>query len=503
MSRRSTSGFAPRAGTEFTWSRQVRSRSPFWRYAGYLGLGLGITFLAQKVIVLFGPATLIPLVGAGILALLYGIISFRNLIVPFLVLIASVGCLRFVWSVRAPFLPDIFMDRVSLIWLTIVFASLAIYRRIPLRRPFTLDLLLIMHATYLAVRVLATDPVAFHTWTMSILTPYATFFFAKNIIRTRRQIRYVLVVLASLSVYYTVTSISEKFHITALLYPKIMALPHPILAGRSSGPFRAPGIFGDSMAMVLPVFLYFIQQTRNKFVKIVLAVQLLAGLVAIYFTYTRGCMLAVVLSLGVVVFMNRKAYLKYLVPVVVVAPVLFISVIGVKQDRFLHSRLEATNPIESRIGAMVTAVRLWRAFPLFGVGPYQFGKYVEEYAAPVEVPIIGTVHIEQFRDSPAHDLYLSPLAEDGAVGGLMQLLIYIMVIRTAFDKLRLRKRGDHFATYILPLFFAIWAVYHFGGFIIPFRYFSFLGSMYYMVAGITYGYNPDEAEDPSAVPAST
>ncbi len=483
-------------------SSSTHPRHGKYSWLVYLFIALTITIVSQKLVAILGPIILLYLAGFSIMVILYAAISYRTLLVPFLVLIASVGVLRFVWSFRAPFLPDLMLDRISIIWLVLVFASYTIYNHTPFRKPFTIDLLLILHASYLGTRVLMTDPIHFHTWTISILTPYLIFFFSKNLVRTREHIHKLFLLLLFLSIYYTITSIAEKFHIRELLFPKLMIHPHPVLVGRSSGPFRSPGVFGDTMGMILPVFFYFIAHARNKFSKIALGVLVLLGFVAILFTYTRGSMLAAAIGMGVVVFLNRKTYLPYVLPVIVLLPLIAVMVVGVQDDEFLQDRLEATNPIEARVGAIVTAVRLWRDYPLFGCGPYQYKDYAEHYVAPVEAPLLGTVHIRYFRGSPAHDMYFGPLAEDGAVGLILQLLIYITIIRTSVLKLGLRQRNDHFATYVLPIFFGIYVIYFFGGFIISFRHFAILGSLFYMAAGVTDGYNPDESTESSVIEKS-
>lgn len=460
----------------------------------YLLIAVAVAMVCQKVFSFFGPAFLLILLVVATVAILYAAISFRSLVVPFLVLIASVSLLRFVWAVHVPVLPDMFLDRISLVWMLFIFFGMKIYQRKGLRGPFAIDYVMIIHSGYIMARVLMTSPAKLNIWLASLVTPYLVFMLAKNIVVTHKQMRAVLALMAVLSFYFTVTSISEKFHLDFLLYPTIMREPHPIAAGRSSGPFRGPGIFGDTMGMLLPVFLFYVARTRQKVGKIAFGVIFMFGTLAILFTYTRGSWLASLLGLGAVVLTGRKAYLRYVIPALVVAPILAIALFGIRQDKFLEERIGTTETAESRAGNLVTALRLWRDYPIFGVGPYQFQEHSSFYVGPVELPFFGTMRVVQFRGSPAHDMYLSPLAEDGAVGLLLQLLVHFMVIRESLLKLQLRRQGDYFATYILPLFFGIYVVYLFGGFIVSFRYWSVLGSLYYMGAGITYGYRPEDAE---------
>ena len=473
----------------------LRPRNNLIAWLGYLLLAITVTLISQEVIAFAGPISLLYAIVFVIIVITYSIVSLKAPIIPFLVLVASVGMLRYVWMLSAPILPDLFMDRISMVWLVIVFFGYSIYNRIPLRKPFTLDFLLLAHAIYIAARVLMTNPIHFHTWTQSVLTPYVVYFLAKNIVQTKRQIRMVLIVLITLSVYYTVTSIAEKFHIAELLFPRMMIEPHPEAAGRSSGPFRIPGTFGNTIGMLLPVFLYFISQARLKISKILFGFALLMGFVGLFFTYTRGSILGAAIGLGVVVFLNRKTYLPYVLPVLFLLPFVAINVIGVKEDEFLEERIEATNPIESRIGSMVTGFRMWRDYPLFGCGPYQYRAFAEDYVAPIEVPIMGTVRFKHFRGAPAHDMYIGPMAEDGIIGMLLQYFIYFTIVRISLAKLSLRRQNDHFATYILPLFFGIYTIYFFGGLITSFRHLSIMGSLFYMAAGITYGYTPEDAEE--------
>ncbi len=50
-----------------------------------------------------------------------------------------------------------------------------------------------------------------------------------------------------IAMYPRETAIAEKFHIEALLFPRLMAEIHPVSPGRSTGPFRSAGMFGDTM----------------------------------------------------------------------------------------------------------------------------------------------------------------------------------------------------------------------------------------------------------------
>ncbi len=464
----------------------------------------GIGYLLVFAVAMYGSNFLLTRLGLQVFlfvligstfGLIYGLISFRNLAIPFYILILSVGALRFIWSIKAPLLPDLYFDRITLIWLTTVFMIVYFANRWQMKRPWTLDWFILAHGSYILLRIYMGDMVHFHTWTMSVLTPYLVYFFAKNIIQTQSQIRILMMILLALSIYYTITSIAEKFSIPWLLYPREMIWPHPEFHGRSCGPFRNSGIFGNAVGMLLPVHLYFIATVNRRALKLLLALSMALGFAALYFTYTRGSWLSGIACLVTVAFFNRRSYLKTLVPLLVIVPFFSLFFLNVGQDKFMKERVENDDTIGSRVGTMITTLRVWQDYPILGCGSYQFRDFREHYIEPIDVPILGTIRFAQFRHNSAHDMFLGPLAEDGLIGMGLQLTIYFLIIRAMLIKLKYRKYGDHVATYVIPIFLGIAASYLVGGVTISYRHSSILGALFYMCAGIAYGYQPEAADD--------
>jgi O-antigen ligase len=138
---------------------------------------------------------------------------------------------------------------------------------------------------------------------------------------------------------------------------------------------------------------------------------------------------------------------------------------------------------------------------MFGVGFFRYRSVWEDYLAPTDVPGYGTVRLRQVRGVSLHDIYLGPLAEDGLVGFGLQVVIYAMV----FHRLRRRRAqsdsDDDFANLILPIFAGMYVGYLVGGIAFDYRYFSFVGALFYMAAGVQDGYDP-ERKGPTGHPAA-
>jgi O-antigen ligase len=425
---------------------------------------------------------------------IYTVVSFGNLMVPFLVWILSICGFRFLFSVQTAGLPDLYLDRIALIWLVLVFFVKYFAENRKFRGPFTLEWLLVANGLYVLLLIYIKDMRVFHDWTMSYFIPYAAFFFAKNLVTSKRDIRKFLWVLLALVSYYDITSVAEKFSLHFLVWPKYI-LDDPIFIGRSNGPFMHAPLFGTVIAMMVPVHLYFIATVRSNLAKVLLYLGLAMGFAGLYFTYTRGSWLAGVGAILVVAFLNRRHFLKIVAPVLVVVPVVAILFLGLASDKFMKARVENEDTIGGRLGTLVTALKVWQANPIFGIGLNQYRYELDNYIAPVELPIIGTVQVRQFRNNPPHDIYISRLAETGLVGIILEWSIYLAVFMTFLRHYRRQRLGDKFAIYILPIFAGVFVAYLIGGLAIEYRFFSVVGTLFFSCAGILHGYRPEEDMD--------
>jgi hypothetical protein len=421
---------------------------------------------------------------------LFTIVSFKHLTVPFFLMVLSVGGFRTILSLQVPLMPDFYLDRILLIWLMLIFmVKFFAQGHIP-RKPWRLDFLLLIHSSYILVRVSMGEMEHFNLWISSVFIPYLVYFFSKNIITDVKKIRLLLGVLLGLSIYYNITSIAEKFDINWLLWPRFMVEEHPVFLGRSTGPIRNPGIYGNALGMLLPIHLYFMATTKKQSTKIILGFSMALGFAGLYFTYTRGSWMAGLICLAVVAFFNRRHYLRTLLPLAFLVPFVSFAFLGVGQDQVMKERVENEGTIGSRVGTQVTAIRVWRDYPLFGCGSFDYARVRGDYIAPVEVPLLGTIRFTRFRDNSAHDMYLGPLAEDGLVGMGLIIAVYIIVLMTLWKKLKWQKDKDHVALFVLPLFAGIAASYLSGGLTISYRHTSILGALFFMAAGIADGYRP-------------
>lgn len=456
-------------------------------------------YVVCAAIVLLGASVVHARLGAegfllalvGILGLaVYGVISFRDLRIPFLVWILTVCGFRFLWNIQAPGLPDLYLDRMGMIWIGVVFSVKFVAENRRLRGPHLLDWMVLLNLTYIFGQVAIYDMRYFGVWVASVLMPAVAYILAKNIMTRPSHIHSMMWVLLSLSIYYNVTSVAEKFDLDWLIWPKYIVNAGGEFSGRSQGPFLHAPLFGTVIGMLMPVHLYCIAATNRIWARILLGLGLMLGFGGLYFTYTRGSWLAGLAALAVTAAMNRRRYLGFLVPALVIAPIVAVGFLGLTQDEFLKERVEEEDTIGSRIGTAVTVFRVWRDHPLLGVGFFRYRDVRENYIQAVEVPGMPVIRYQQFRHNAIHDIYFGPMAEVGVIGMAIQMSIYFLVLRAFIRGYFGRRRDDLFADSALPVLGGIMFGYLVGGIAFDYRFFSVVGVLFMACAGITSGYQP-------------
>ncbi len=204
--------------------------------------------------------------------------------------------------------------------------------------------------------------------------------------------------------------------------------------------------YGAILAMFIPVILGFAINTEKEKVnlKIFTYLVLLILLVAIFFSISRAAWVSLVGALGVFIMIKFKIKLSWVIMVASIMVVLvftFSQTILMKLEKNKQDssnnfveHVESVSNIATdasnleRINRWNSALHLFYARPIFGWGP---GTYQFVYAPFQNVEDKTVISTNVGNRGTAHSEYLLILSEQGAIGIISLLSIFILIITTA------------------------------------------------------------------------
>lgn len=211
-----------------------------------------------------------------------------------------------------------------------------------------------------------------------------------------------------------------------------------VLSGATGGASSGfVGVVGERNAMggilctVIPMVLYMIQTTNNKWIKIFLLGVLLGDIFAVYMTFSRGAFIGLVC---VSIFMIMRSKKKFLIGAIAIF-VVYMSIPFIPQayiDRLSTMAVKDESQLEgSAAGRLMfwrSAIEMMKENPVTGVGFHNSENMMERYPDPLTKTI-----------SPKRAIHNSIL-QVGAELGIPALILYIGIFTSTYLALgRLRK----------------------------------------------------------------
>ncbi len=204
--------------------------------------------------------------------------------------------------------------------------------------------------------------------------------------------------------------------------------------------------YGAMLAMMIPVLFGFVfsRDSYSRNIRIFTFITLVILLIAIYFSISRAAWISLLVALGVYLMLKFRIRLSWVLGSVFILGVLFFSF----QDRILmqlernkqDSSKNFVKHIQSmsnittdasnleRINRWHSAIRMFEARPVFGWGP---GSYQFVYAPFQSVEDKTVISTNVGNKGTAHSEYLLILSEEGILGLVSLLTIFILISVTA------------------------------------------------------------------------
>jgi O-antigen ligase len=201
------------------------------------------------------------------------------------------------------------------------------------------------------------------------------------------------------------------------------------------------------ISIFFPLFFvtYIATAGMNKYIRLLLLSALCFFLIAVFFSYARAAIAAIIFSL-LIGSAVRKRKVNFIMPVfyAVIAIVLFVlandkKYLGLRPDyrhTFMHSgyadHIKATlegRDVSSmeRLYRWVAAIRMSNDRPITGFGPHGFVYHYKEYA----LPIFKTYSSTNKEHSTTHNYFLYMLTEQGWPAMLLYAILIMVVFYQA------------------------------------------------------------------------
>ena len=203
--------------------------------------------------------------------------------------------------------------------------------------------------------------------------------------------------------------------------------------------FKDHTVYGAVMALLFPIVLLLYNLKRYRKYRVIIFFMVIVFLLGIIFSYGRSAWLSLVFALGVYLIYRFKIKFSFLLTVAAIAAVVLAlywnhvlntleqntqDSTGTKLSEHVQSISNISTDASNleRINRWNSALAMFKEKPFFGWGP---GTYSFQYA-PFQSRQDKTIISTNAGDmGNAHSEFLGPLSEQGLMGPLIYILLYI------------------------------------------------------------------------------
>ena len=190
------------------------------------------------------------------------------------------------------------------------------------------------------------------------------------------------------------------------------------ISGRIYATFCNPNVFGEYLLITIPVTFASLVKTTNKNRKFMYFMSLALQLVCMILTYSRGCWIGIMLSMGLMLFMNGKKLLSVCILGIGLLPFIVPDAII---ERLLSIGNTADSSTSYRVYIWQGTINMLKDFWVTGIG-------IGEQAFRSVYPIYS---LNTIIAPHSHNLYLHVICEMGIVGVVAFVGIIINFFRNS------------------------------------------------------------------------
>jgi O-antigen ligase len=439
-------------------------------------------------------AGLVTALGLINVAVLVTLLLRRDIAWGFLFYLTAIIFFQTGFWFRLPGFPDLYPARVASTLLYVVFLAQLVVsvRKAPRFGAIEKTMLAFLVVLVISVVTSGQKP----RWQFLLagyFYPFLYYYFARTVMGHERQLRLVLAYLVVLGIYLGVMGIFEKLQWYDLVYPKFIVDPTREVAGlaklgyRVRGIFLQPSVLGTVMTMAFFASYLYLGQIRNVYARVVQVVFVLVSIPTIFFTQTRSIYAGFLAGLIVAaVFSRRLRVISIGVILAIMAGMMMKWDTLGSEDRAAGG-LGEMDTVEARMELAFVAAEVFMDSPLTGCGFMNFPEVSHLYNRPRDVPFYG--HIDKpFGERVAlHNMITTVAAEQGTLGLVPYLLMYILIFRTSTRAFRDLPRTGLLSREFVVCVWCAMACYFVNAMFLEYRYFEYPNVLYFFLMGSMVG----------------
>lgn len=313
-----------------------------------------------------------------------------------------------------------------------------------------------------------------------IYLPFGVWLVARNAGYDTLKTRKVLLTITSVGVYLGITAFAEHYQIRQLVWPSYILDPRVgIQFGRVRGPFVSAVAMGEWLIVVFVSGCLLLRGATTAVSQLGLRLLTLIAVAGIYFTSQRSVWLSLVIVL-LLVITSRGQFAQWPRLIVAVVALMFVLGIGSRfsiYETTLFSRRQ--NTVDYRLANYMTALKMGRDNPLFGVGYGNFDRHWRSYFDE------RSEELTRELTDGNHNTYLGLFAETGFIGLALYVGLWLATLRECLRARRVLRRAADFEANLALAALCLVCVAMFEAFFSDMRFDPTFNTLVFLFAGIS------------------
>jgi O-antigen ligase len=280
-------------------------------------------------------------------------------------------------------LPDLSFSRFTVAFLTIFMLAQAAIGKFQFARIGLADVCIVATTIGLMISApLAVNPMGMVQTAISLyFTPLMIYFFAKNLVRGKEDLRKLLLAIAIFGIVVALYAIFEQTTGHILFLPRGESADQLGTAYTENlrmirGLLGRSGHFARVLVSSIPITFYLLFESKSATRRILWVVTLAIQGCGIFLTYNRTSWYALLISLSILQFFYPQFRKMYFIIVFMAAIVLWATWDQVNKSAVVEERVNSKeSTLEGREARWAAGYNMWRAKPIRGWG---FGRYERE-----------------------------------------------------------------------------------------------------------------------------